>query len=43
MDRDFYLTPAAAVDFGLADKVQKPREMEAAEQEERQEGEGKET
>jgi len=41
MDRDFYLTPEAAVEFGLADKVQRPREIEAAEQE--AEGEGKET
>lgn len=25
MDRDFYLTPQAAVEFGLVDKVQDPR------------------
>lgn len=41
MDRDFYLTPAEAVEFGLADKVQRPREVEAAAEE--VEGEGKET
>lgn len=30
MDRDFYLTPQAALDFGLVDTIQLPRETEAA-------------